>query len=401
MSISEKIRWGDRPLSGKKIVITRTAAYFITSLSLGLTVAVLGPTLPGLAEQTGVKLSRISYLFTAHSFGYLLGSLLGGRLYDRIPGRPVVVSALFTIMIMMVIVPFIPALYLLIVILVVVGLAGGLLDVGCNILLVWVHGSRVAPFMNGLHFCFALGAFISPLIVGRVISSTGDIDWVFRVLALILFPSVVFLSSISAPEIKTHTGDKESKRGDYFLVGIISFFFFLHVGGEFSFAGWIYTYAYTLGLADKIVAAYLTSALWGSLTVGRLLGIPVAARVKPQYILIYGLAGCVLGLCIILIYSRSAVALWIGTIITGFSMASLFPMTITFSERHLRLTGKITSMFLAGASIGSMFLPWFIGQFFESIGPRVTMVIIIIAYAFALGVFLFAVNYTRKKELTA
>ncbi|HEB32649.1 MAG TPA: hypothetical protein ENI15_17535, partial [Spirochaetes bacterium] len=75
------------------------------------------------------------------------------------------------------------------------------------------------------------------------------------------------------------------------------------------------------------------------------------------------LAGCVLGLCIILIYSRSAVALWIGTIITGFSMASLFPMTITFSERHLRLTGKITSMFLAGASIGSMFLPWFIGQF--------------------------------------
>jgi FHS family Na+ dependent glucose MFS transporter 1 len=157
----------------------------------------------------------------------------------------------------------------------------------------------------------------------------------------------------------------------------------------------------SFGLADRIVAAYLTSVFWGSLTVGRLLGIPVAARVKPQYILIYGLAGCVLGPCIILIYSRSAAALWAGTIITGFSMASLFPMTITFSESHLHLSGKITSMFLAGASIGSMFLPWFIGQFFESTGPRVTMVIIMIAYAFALGVFIFAVNYTRKKDLKA
>jgi FHS family Na+ dependent glucose MFS transporter 1 len=210
MSISDKIRSGDSPRSGKKIVITRTAAYFITSLSLGLAVAVLGPTLPGLAEQTGVKMSKISYLFTAHSFGYLLGSLLGGRLYDRIPGRPVVVSALFIIMIMMIIVPFVPVLYLLIVVLVAVGTAGGMLDVGCNILLVWVHGSRVAPFMNGLHFCFGLGALISPLIVGRVISSTGEISWAFRVLAMMLFPSVVFLSSISAPEIRTHISEAGS-----------------------------------------------------------------------------------------------------------------------------------------------------------------------------------------------
>ena len=397
MAISDEIPSGDSTRRNKKIVITRTAAYFITSLSLGLAVSVLGPTLPGLAEQTGVTMSRISYLFTAHSFGYLMGSLLGGRLYDRVPGRPVVVSALFAILIMMVIVPFIPVLYLLIVVLVVVGSAGGMLDVGCNILLVWVHGSRVAPFMNGLHFFFGLGALISPLIVGRVIKSTGGIYWTFWVLALVLIPSVVFLSSISAPQIRIHTRDKESRRGDYFLVGMISFFFFLHVGGEFAFMGWIYSYAVTLGLADKIVAARLNSVFWVSLTIGRLLGIPVAARFKPRYILIYSLAGCVLGPCIILIYSRSAAALWAGTILTGFSMASLFPMTITFSETHLRLSGKITSMFLAGSSIGSMFLPWFIGQFFESTGPRITMVVIMIAYALALGVFLFVVNYTRKK----
>jgi FHS family Na+ dependent glucose MFS transporter 1 len=397
MSAAEKSPLKNTFMKGKNLAIVRTVSYFITSLSLGLTVAVLGPTLPGLAEQTGVNIGRISFLFTAHSLGYLLGSLVGGRLYDRISGRFVIASALFTIMVMMLLVPFVPLLYVLIVVLVVNGSASGMLDVGCNTLLVWVHGSKVASYMNALHFFFGLGAFISPLIVGRVIRSTGGISWAYWVLALILLPSTVLLSSISAPEIKKHNPDKESRRSDYFLVAIISFFFFLHVGGELAYGGWIYTYALSVGLADKIVAAYLTSVFWGSLTVGRLSGVPVASRVKPHYILIYSLVGCVIGPGIILLFSSSAAVMWIGTAITGFSMASLFPVSITFAERHLHLSGKVTSMFLAGASVGTMFFPLLVGQFFESVGPHVTMIIITIDYVLALGVFLFAVNYTRKK----
>ena len=54
----------------------------------------LGPTLPGLAEQTHTALGAISLLFTAHALGYMLGSFLGGRLYDRIPGHPVMAAML-------------------------------------------------------------------------------------------------------------------------------------------------------------------------------------------------------------------------------------------------------------------------------------------------------------------
>ena len=59
---------------------SKTAAYYATFIGLGLTSASLGPTLPGLAEQTRTNIGEISFLFTARSLGYLLGSLRGGRL---------------------------------------------------------------------------------------------------------------------------------------------------------------------------------------------------------------------------------------------------------------------------------------------------------------------------------
>ncbi|MCK4804859.1 MAG: hypothetical protein KAT88_09885, partial [Spirochaetes bacterium] len=101
---------------------------------------------------------------------------------------------------------------------------------------------------------------------------------------------------------------------------------------------------------------------------------------------------------IIFLYSRSAAVLWIGSILTGLSISSLFPMSLTFAGRHLHINGQVTSWFLVGASVGSMFLPWFIGQLFESIGPQVTMIFIMIDYLAALGLFLFILYYASRKK---
>src|SRR5437867_13210258 len=67
--------------------IARTLSYYASFVVLGLVSAVLGPTLPGLADHTHSALSGISFLFTARAFGYLLGSFISGRLYDRMPGH--------------------------------------------------------------------------------------------------------------------------------------------------------------------------------------------------------------------------------------------------------------------------------------------------------------------------
>src|SRR4051794_20651849 len=85
--------------------VSRTFSYFAAFVALGLTTASLGPTLPGLAAQTHVGLSEISFLFTARSLGFLLGALRVGKLYDRVSGHVLMACALTLMTMMMALVP--------------------------------------------------------------------------------------------------------------------------------------------------------------------------------------------------------------------------------------------------------------------------------------------------------
>jgi len=88
MTTTAALRSCDDSAGDRRQVLFRTLGYYAAFIALGLVSASLGPTLPGLANNTGSQLSHISLLFVARSSGYLAGSLLGGRLYDRITGHP-------------------------------------------------------------------------------------------------------------------------------------------------------------------------------------------------------------------------------------------------------------------------------------------------------------------------
>lgn len=50
---------------------------------------------------------------------------------------------------------------------------------------------------------------------------------------------------------------------------------------------------------------------------------------------------------------------------------------VTLAERRMTLTGKVTSWFFVGASLGGIFFPWLMGQLFEKINPTAIMVILL------------------------
>ncbi|MFL2540660.1 MAG: hypothetical protein ACJ0UT_01560 [Candidatus Latescibacterota bacterium] len=58
----------------------RVGAYYCAFVGLGLVLSSLGPTLPALADLTGVSLGALSSVFLGRSTGYLLGALLGGTI---------------------------------------------------------------------------------------------------------------------------------------------------------------------------------------------------------------------------------------------------------------------------------------------------------------------------------
>lgn len=376
--------------------LAKTSGYYAAFIILGLTSAILGPTLQGLAANTGVLLNEISFLFSARSLGYLCGSILAGRLYDRIPGHRVMASAIGLIALALALTPLIPLLWLLVAITFFLGIAEGAADLGGNLMMVWVHRSRVGPFMNGLHFCFGLGAFLSPVILAQALHAGSGIQSAYWILAGLAVPVSLYIFSQSSPLPEKSTPDGLRKPANPVLAALVGVFFFLYVGAEASFGGWIHTYTTRMSLGNAENAAYLTSAFWGALTIGRLLAIPIAARLRPRWILLLDLTGSLLSMAVLLLFPRSLNAVWIGTLGLGLCMASVFPTTLTFAERRMEITGQASSWFFVGAGAGGMVLPWLIGQLFEGQGPQVTMVMIFINLVLAGFIFAGMMVNTRK-----
>jgi len=172
--------------------------------------------------------------------------------------------------------------------------------------------------------------------------------------------------------------------------------FFLYVGLELGFGNWIYTYALTLELGTTITAAYLTSAFWGSFTFGRLLGVWVLTRLRSQTILFIDIIGCTIGAVIIMLWKDSNLALWVGTIGLGISMASVFPTFIMLAGERMQITGAITGWFLVGSGAGSMLLPWLIGQVFARTGPKAMTTVLLVDLGILFLVLLLFI--TRRAE---
>jgi FHS family Na+ dependent glucose MFS transporter 1 len=378
--------------------LASTAGYYAAFVSLGLVASSLGPTLLGLAENTQTLVREISFLFTARALGYMLGSLLGGRLYDRLSGHKVMTLALIAMAVMMTLTPMMSILWSLTLVLLLLGVGEGMLDVGGNTLLVWLYRHKVGPYMNALHFFFGVGAFFGPIIIAQVTSSSGGITWAYWVLALLVLPSALWLFRLPSPPSQRADADTPARRLNYLLLALLAGFFFLFVGAEVGFGGWIFTFAVSLDLADTTSAAYLTSAFWGALTVGRLLAIPLTARFRPRIILFSDLFGCLLSVGLILVWPESLIAIWLGTFGMGVSMASMFPVTLSLAERRIAITGKVTGIFLVGASLGSMSIPWLIGQFFDLVGPWVMMVILAVDLIGAMGVLIALILYSSRPE---
>jgi fucose permease len=374
------------PQLRKDDAIRRTFAYYLLFICLGLDAAILGPTLPALAGQTGTRLGQMGMLFFAGSIGYVLGTTVGGRIFDRVRGHPVLGAAQLVVAGMTLLIPFLPWLWILLLVLICKGFAGGLINTGANTLLVWTHKDKVGPFMNGLHFFFGLGAFLAPFLVAQVAGTEGGYRWAFWIMAAagaLVGLRMLALSGSPQPvrSQAAQPGEGTVVRMNYPLVAAAAIFLFFYVGAELSFGGWIYTYTLTLHLAGAVGAAYLTSGFWLSFTVGRLISIPFATRFTPLQIIPAAILGCLLALSLPVVFPGSLTALWITTIALGFCMAPVWPTGFTLAGRSLRMTASASSLILLGDSFGGMVLPWLVGLVIDQTGPAAMVYLVLVSLA--------------------
>jgi len=166
----------------------------------------------------------------------------------------------------------------------------------------------------------------------------------------------------------------------YAIVSLIGVYLLLYVGAETSYGGWIFTYAVRVYNFEEADAAYLSSVFWASITVGRLIAVPISIYFTPRTILFGDMAGCMISLTLLLVFSylKNKVLLWILTVTFGFSMASIFATAFSLpSILKITITSKAASVMIVGASIGDMVLPMVAGWILSGIGPQALLLTIL------------------------
>ena len=174
---------------------------------------------------------------------------------------------------------------------------------------------------------------------------------------------------------------------------------FMHVGAELSYGGWIYSYALKLEITNETNAAYLTSAYWGAIMVGRLISVAVSMKVKPKVMLFVYLMGGVLSALFLILFSTSLTAVWICTITLGLSVSTLVPTTFTLTGDYLHISGKLAGWLVIGIGAGNLLVPWLIGQLFDPVGAIILPIINLITFIFAIGLLTLIVLLIKKMKL--
>ncbi|XP_077995840.1 sodium-dependent glucose transporter 1A-like [Glandiceps talaboti] len=152
----------------KLTAVTLSLAFF----SLGLFLAMIGPSLVDLQHNVGVSFQYITFVFTIRSVGYLFGALIGGILQDRLNAYLILGFSLVGPGVTGYIIPWTQSFTTLLILMLVSGMFLGSIDTGGNTLCVKLWGRKSAPFLQMMYFTGALGGTVSPLLIAAFVDSS-------------------------------------------------------------------------------------------------------------------------------------------------------------------------------------------------------------------------------------
>ncbi|XP_049612047.1 sodium-dependent glucose transporter 1 [Syngnathus scovelli] len=376
-------------------------------LGLGMGISVIGPTFEDLAFNVKKNISNISYIFVGRSAGYIGGSLLGGVLFDCMNPNLLLGFSMLITSCGMCAIPFCKHALLLTGFMSSVGISMGILDTGGNVLILNTWGEQAGPHLQALHFSFAVGAFVSPIIAKLLFGHNGNSShltetilsnatspiaawpianddhailqfiqrgggdlksmWAYIVIGLfILFSSFPFFflsvrSDTSRDKGRTSSGKPLVARHHTALVVLLFFFFFAYVGAEVAYGSFIFTFAKDYAQMSQSQAAGLNSLFWGTFAACRGLAIFFASCMYPGTMILFSLVGSTLSSLFLCLFSKDKAMLWICTGLYGASMSSTFPSGISWLEQYTTVTGRSAAGFVVGAALGEMVLPAVVG----------------------------------------
>jgi FHS family Na+ dependent glucose MFS transporter 1 len=328
--------------------------YFTGFTLLGAVISGLGPFIPFKAQAINAKETDFGVVFTFRGVGYVLASLGVGEIGDRYqPHHLLAVSfllvgvtsflAVYTEAVLPTAVVFFFS---------AVGCAG--IDVLSQSSIVEVHGSKVDPWMQFLHFCFGLGSFISPLILATIGSNA------YIALGLVSLLMIVPSFCFPSPVIHKNLEDKQEENTlqdiPSGLHKVIALAFLVYVGMEVGYGGWISTYGTITEIGTKEQAAYSSSIFWGAISLGRVIAVPFAVRYPTSLqlrTLIYLSVISMLIAGLLILTGMKWLTVFGCSALFGLALSAIYPLLMSMpTYLGFKLTAKKTSNYVVAGAIG-------------------------------------------------
>ncbi|XP_040284817.1 sodium-dependent glucose transporter 1 [Bufo bufo] len=402
-----------------------TTAMCAAFLGLGMAISVLGPTFPDLAANVNSTVGNISYIFVGRSLGYFCGSILSGILFERLNQHLLLGLSMLATCAGLFVLPWCKKAIFLTGVMSIVGTSMGFLDTGGNVVILNTWGDEAGPHVQALHFSFALGAVLAPILAKlipeilpldknhlteRLRDNTTSKEMLdlplglkksmlsYIVIATYIFLVSLFLfilySKTQSNQSVTKSTDEKVRTARYHnaLIFLLFLFFFFYVGAEVAYGSYIFTYAITTAEMDHDKAAGLNSIFWGVFAAVRGLAICFATCLYPGTMLLLSVIGCAVSSLFLLLFHTNHIVLWAGSALYGASMATTFPSGFSWAQQYTTIGGKAASLFVIGAALGEMAIPASVG-YLQGLFPAYPVLMYTILASSVLTAILFPVMY--------
>jgi MFS transporter, FHS family, glucose/mannose:H+ symporter len=367
-----------------------TAAANASFVPIGIATVILSPLLPTLSARWSLNYSQAGALFTAQFLASTIAVSLSGILSARWGFRFAINTGLFVIA---------ASIALLLTGSRVLGIAciagygagSGIAVPAGNLMVAEVNPTRRSSALNVLNFCWSAGAVACPFLVAaadkvhRVPLLLACIAG-FSVLVVIWIASLPFpFANAAATEIPEHKAIDWNHRALPALVAL----FFLYIGTENAFGGWVAAYATSLHNMALAVAVITPSFFYAALTFGRWLAPLFLRKVDQVHFARTGLLLACAGIAG-MTRSHALMGVSLSAIAAGLGLSGVYPITISLLSREFgAAASRVGSLAFTMSNLGGACLPWLVGRTSSQFGTlRVGLIIPLFGSALMFALYL-------------
>ena len=379
------------------------ALIYVAFISLGLPDSLLGSGWPTIHADLNVPVSYMGIVSMVISGGTIVSSLFSDKLTKKLGTSVItVVSVLFTAIALFGF-SFATKFWVLIVFAVPYGLGAGAVDAALNN---YVALHYKAKHMSWLHCFWGVGTIVSPFIMSFALTNS---TWNkgYRIVGYIqLGITLLLLVTLPVWRVNKKTDVTQQKQ-----LGVFSAFkikgvpflligFFAYCAAEATAMNWASTYFVEVKGVSAEQAAQLASLFYIGLTAGRFISGFIADKIGDRKMIVIGTSVLSCGIISLLIPAPSVVAI-IGFIVIGFGCAPIYPCIIHSTPTNFGAenSGSIIGIQMAGAYVGSTFIPPLFGLLGRRLGFEIMPVYLAIFAVLMIIMTESTFRITRKRTI--